>query len=102
MPTTMAKKQSIGLLINNPLNTIQAPQQARNQSQYGGMPGMTKADSIHNVLRHQTIENKQSYNLSTSQINNKLRELGRQPGAAQIQQNLTNIGIQKSQSLINF
>ena len=41
--------------------------------------------------------------MSTSQINsNKLRERARQPGAAQIQQNLTNIGIQKSQSLINF
>lgn len=97
MPTTMAKKQSIGLLINNPLNTIQAPQQARTQSQYGGLPAMSKADSIHNVLRHQTIENKQ-YCMSTSQINSKLRELvgGRQPGSAQIQQNLTNIGIQKS------
>lgn len=65
-PSTMAKKQSIGLLINNPLNTIQAPQQARTQSQYGALPGMAKADSIHNVLRHQTIENKQSYCMSTS------------------------------------
>ena len=89
----MAKKQSIGLLINNPLNTIQPP---RNPSQYGGASAMNKPDNIPNPLRHQSMESKQAYSMGASQFNsNKL--MARQPGSQpQIQQNLTNIGMQKS------
>lgn len=86
----MAKKQSIGLLINNPLNTIQPP---RNPSQYGGASAMNKPENLPNTLRHQSMEGKQAYGVSAGQFNsNKL--IARQPGSQpQIQQNLTNIGM---------
>jgi len=100
----MLKKPShnIGLLINNPLNSIKAPPQARVPNNFAAS-GLSKSDSVHNIQRHQTTENKSSYSMSTSQINsNKFRDMIRQPGAPGLSQNLTNIGIQKSQSLINF
>lgn len=48
----MSKKQSIDLLINNPLNSIQPRQIGqRNPAQFGQRPGLVKSDSIHSLLR---------------------------------------------------